>query len=51
MRYDQHARLIVVLESNKMTLSLRQRGKEHVDFIIKKYDLDMTQGGAHFDKQ
>ena len=30
---------------------LIERGQEHISFIIKKYDLDMTSGGAHFDKQ
>jgi len=28
-----------------------QRGKEHINFIVKKYDLDQNSGGAHFDKQ
>jgi len=28
-----------------------QRGKEHINFIVKKYDLDQGSGGAHFDKQ
>ena len=30
---------------------VRQRGREHIKFIVKKYDLDMKIGGAHFDKQ
>jgi hypothetical protein len=30
---------------------LIQRGDEHINFIVKKYDLDLQQGGAHFDKQ
>lgn len=32
-------------------LTQTQRGDEHIQFIIKKYDLDLLCGGAHFDKQ
>mmetsp|Transcript_1216 Transcript_1216/g.2035 ORF Transcript_1216/g.2035 Transcript_1216/m.2035 type:complete len:249 (+) Transcript_1216:1-747(+) len=31
--------------------ALIERGKEHINFIVKKYDLDQGSGGAHFDKQ